>query len=105
MTELFANFEVNREPRWRIVLGLLVGSALLHLALAASIVFVPTFRDALNIAALAGRAGDVDKAYTKTIIGDEVQLVSVGAKFQYPPGYFATAWALAQVTPGVPGAP
>src|SRR5260221_2144742 len=102
MTELFANFEVNREPRWRIVLGLLAGSALLHLALAASVVYVPTFRDALNIAALAGRAGYVDKPYNKTIIGDEVSLGQVGGKFQYPPGDFAPAWALAQVTPGSP---
>ena len=75
---------------------------LLHLALAASVVYVPTLRDALNIAALAGKAGYVDKAYTKTIIGDEVRLVQIGGKFQYPPGYFAPAGAVAQTTPGPP---
>ena len=99
MSELFANFEVNREPRWKIVAGLLTGSALLHLALAASVVYVPTLRDALNIAALAGRAGYVDKPYSKTIIGDEVRLVQIGGKFQYPPGYFAPAGAVPQMTP------
>jgi hypothetical protein len=105
MTELFANFEVNREPRWQLVLGLLGGSAVLHLALAAAVVYVPAFRDALNIAALAGRAGYVDRPYTKTIIGDEVRMVEVGGKFQYPPGYFAPAGALAQLLPGTPVAP
>jgi hypothetical protein len=94
MTELFANFEVNREPRWQILLSLLGGSAVLHLALAASVVYVPSLRDALNIVALAGKSGYVDKAYNKTIIGDDVRLVQVGGKFQYPPGYFAPAAAL-----------
>lgn len=104
MSDLFANSEVNREPRWKIVLGLLAGSAFLHLALAVSVVYVPTFRDALNIAALAGKSGYVDKPYTKTIVGDDVRLVQIGSKFQYPPGYFAPAWTLAQVTPGSAGA-
>lgn len=105
MPELFATFEVNREPRWKLILGLLGGSAILHLALAASVIYVPTFRDALNLAALAGRAGYVDKPYTKTIIGDEVRLVQLSGKFQYPPGYFAPPGAFPLVTPGTPAAP
>lgn len=105
MTELFANFEVNRQPRWQIILRLLGGSAVLHLVLAASVVYVPTLRDALNIVALVGRAGYVDKPYSKTIIGDEVRLVQVGGKFQYPPGYFTTSWSMAQGPAGTPGAP
>ena len=101
MTELFANFEVNHEPRWKIVLGLLAGSAALHLALAASVVFVPTLRDALNIAALAGRAGFVDKPYARTVFGENIQMVQAVPKFQYPPGYFAPAssQALAAASP------
>jgi len=104
MAELFANFEVNREPRWKIVLGLLAGSTAFHFAVAAAVVFVPTLRDALNIAALAGKAGYVDKAYAKTIIGDEVTMVQVGNKFQYPPGYFETAMGIAPATSGGVGA-
>jgi hypothetical protein len=104
MSEIFANFEVNREPRWRIVLGLVAGSALLHLVLAASVIYVPSLRDALNIVALARQAGYVDRAYTKTVIGDEVSLVQVGGKFQYPPGYFAPA-SVGQGTGGAGSAP
>ena len=50
--ELFANFEVNREPRWKMVARLLGGSAFLHLALATSVLDVPSLRDAFNVAAL-----------------------------------------------------
>lgn len=90
MAELFADFEVNREPRWKIIVGLIAGSTVLHLALAASVIVVPTLRDALNIAALAGKSGYVDKAYARTVFGENIQMVQVGPKFQYPPGYFAT---------------
>ena len=105
MPDLFAHFEVNREPRWKIVMGLLAGSAFLHLALAASVVFVPTFRDALNIAALAGKTGYVDRAYKKTIVGDEVRLVQVSARFEYPAGYFAPPGALLPGASGTAGVP
>ncbi len=88
MHELFANFEVGREPRWPLLLRLLLGSVILHGAMAATVVYVPTVRDAFNIAALAGKAGYVDKAYSKTAIGEDMQLLDL-AKFHYPPGYFA----------------
>jgi hypothetical protein len=92
MTELLTNFEVNREPRWPILLRLIGASMVLHIALAASVLYVPTFRDALNIALLAGQANYVDRPYNKTVIGDEVQMVAVGPKFHYPDGYFATGF-------------
>lgn len=90
MSELFSSFEVNRESRWQTLLGLIGGSIILHLALAATAIYVPGLRDALNIAALAGRADYVDRAYKKTLIGEEIQMVEVGPKFRYPDGYFAT---------------
>jgi hypothetical protein len=40
----------------------------------------------------------VDKAYKKTIVGEDVQLVEV-AKFRYPDGYFATDFATAAALP------
>ena len=95
MAELFTNFEVNRESRWQILLALVAGSVTLHIALAASVVLVPTFRDALNIAALAGKTSYVDKAYTRTVFGEDIQMVQVVPKFQYPPGYFAPESSLA----------
>ena len=100
MSELFTKFEVNSESRWRLLLGLIGGSGAVHLALAACVIYVPTVRDALNIAALAGKADYVDRPYNKTVIGEDVQLVEVGEKFRYPDGYFAPN-SPANLAPGV----
>src|SRR5690242_3704934 len=90
MPELFANFEVNKAPRWPILMRLTGGSIVLHLALLWLVVYVPAFRDALNVAALIANTKFVDKAYNRTQIGDDVTLVELGTeKFHYPDGYFA----------------
>src|SRR6266480_5062939 len=99
MSELFSSFEVNRESRWPVLLGLIGGSIILHLALAATVIYVPTLRDAFNIAVLARQAGYVDRAYKRTVVGEDVQLVEVGQKFRYPDGYFATGFATVAPTP------
>src|SRR6185369_15774234 len=90
MPELFANFEVNRAPRWPILMRLTGGSILLHLGLLWMVVYVPAFRDALNVAALIANTRFVDKAYNRTQIGDDVTLLELSTeKFHYPEGYFA----------------
>ena len=89
MAELFSDFEVNRESRWQILLQLIGCSVILHLAFAATMLYVPAFRDALDIALLAGKTHYVDRAYNRTVIGEDVQMIEVGPKFSYPEGYFA----------------
>jgi len=90
MPELFANFEVNKDPRWPILLRLTGGSILLHLLLLWLVVYVPALRDALNIATLLANTRFVDKRYTATQIGDDVTLLDLNTeKFHYPEGYFA----------------
>lgn len=105
MSELFADSQINREPRWPI-LSMLTGSSLvLHAALLASLIYVPGLRDAFNIAALVANTGYVDQGYSKTEVGDNAQILTLADKFRYPPGYFATEEqlrALAQPTPSVP---
>jgi hypothetical protein len=88
MAELFARFEVNRNPRWPVLLRLLAGSFVFHLTALAAVIYVPPVREALNITALLAETSFVDKPYQKTEIGDEVQLVQL-EKFRYPDGYFA----------------
>jgi hypothetical protein len=90
MSELFSRFEINRESRGSSLLGLLGASVLLHLALAGTVLYVPSLRDALNIAVLAGKTGYVDRAYKRTVVGEEIQMVEIGPKFRYPDGYFST---------------
>ena len=90
MAELFGNFELNREPRWPILLRLVVASLALHATALACVMYVPTVRDAFNIAALLSNTGYVDKPYLKTEIGEDVQMISLASeKFHYPEGYFA----------------
>ena len=91
MTELFENFEVNRDSRWAVVLMRLIGASLvLHLVFLWMMIYVPVFRDTLNIAALIATTKFVDKDYVSTQIGDDVQLIELtNEKFHYPPGYFA----------------
>jgi hypothetical protein len=106
MSELFADSQINREPRWPILSKLTGASLVLHTALLASLVYVPGLRDAFNIAALVAQTGYSDRDYTKTEVGDEAQMLTLaGDKFHYPPGYFATEEqlrALAAPTPMVP---
>ena len=73
MAELFANAEINREPRWQILSKLAVASLALHAVVLASLFYVPAVRDMFNIAALISDTGYVDKAYTKSEIGEDVQ--------------------------------
>ena len=89
MTELFENFEVNRDSRWAVILFRLIGASLvLHLVLLFLVIYVPAVRDTVNIAALIAGTGWVDKDYVATQIGDDVQIVEL-EKFRYPDGYFA----------------
>jgi hypothetical protein len=97
--ELFERFEVNREPRWQVLTKLVGASLVLHLVFVWMAVYVPAFRDALNIAALIASTKFVEKDYTATQIGDDVQLVQL-EKFRYPDGYFAPESQLAGQVPG-----
>ena len=88
MTELFENFEVNRDSRVSVLLKLLGASLVLHLALMWTVIYVPSVRDTVNIAALIASTKWVDEDYVATQIGDDVQIVQL-EKFHYPEGYFA----------------
>ena len=90
MAQLFANFEINREPRWPIICKLLVGSLAFHALTAACILFIPGVRNAFNLASLIANTKFVDKSYERTEISDDVQLLELTSnKFHYPEGYFA----------------
>ena len=89
MSELFEKFEVNRDPRWRVVTKLVVASLVLHLVFVWLVIYVPAVRDTFNIAALIANTKFVEKDYEGTRIGDDVQIVQLNDKFRYPEGYFA----------------
>jgi hypothetical protein len=99
MAELFEKFEVNRDPRWQVILKLVGASTALHLTFLWAVIYVPALRDTVNIAALIASTKFVDKDYKATQIADDVQIVQL-SKFRYPDGYFALE---AQIDGEVPG--
>jgi hypothetical protein len=103
MTELFEKFEVNRDPRWAVLSKLIGASLVLHLGILWMAIYVPAFRDTINIAALIASTKFVDKPYEATQIGDDVQFVQLDEKFRYPAGYFATDGQVAAELPGQAG--
>ena len=93
MSELFRAFQTNTGPGRPLLLWLLGGSLTLHIAVIACVIYVPALRDSLNIAAMISKTGYVDRAYSKTDIGEEVQMVMLsGGRFHYPEGYFSIDW-------------
>ncbi len=102
MTELFENFEVNRDSRASVLLRLVGASLAVHLVFVWVIIYVPAVRDTVNIAALIASTKWVDEDYTATQIGDDVQIVQL-EKFHYPEGYFALE-TQGYSTPGVAAA-
>ena len=106
MAELFAKFEVNREPRWQLILKLLAGSLALHVLVSLFVVYVPGVRDAFKIATLIADTNLVDRDYERTVIADDVQFVELTReKFHYPEGYFAPEGQIPAVPPPAPIGP
>ena len=102
MAELFEKFEVNRDPRWIVLTKLLGASLVVHFALLWVVIYVPTVRDTVNIAALIASTKFVEKPYEATQIEDQVQVVQL---FRYPEGYFTPDGQVAAELPSasVPG--
>lgn len=79
-----------------ILMRLTGASLLLHMVMLWAVVYVPAFRDALNIAALVASTKFVDREYNRTVIGEDVTMLDLAnEKFRYPDGYFAVANELA----------
>jgi hypothetical protein len=89
VTELFQHFEINKTPWWEKVWRLAAGSIVLHLLLVAVVLYVPAFREALNLASIFSNARYADEAYKKTTVREQVVMINAKEVFEYPPGYFS----------------
>ncbi|HEY0081042.1 MAG TPA: hypothetical protein VGB73_20730 [Pyrinomonadaceae bacterium] len=92
MAEIFANYEVNRVPRWPRLLRGLAGAFVLHAILAAIVIYVPTVQSMLHLAGMFGDAEYVDEDYTLAEIRQRAVMIKLSPheKLYYPPGYFST---------------
>ncbi len=90
MPEIFEQFELDRRSRWPMMTRLLGGSIVVHFILLLCVLYIPSVRNALNLAAMFSDTSYVDRAYSKTQIGDRAEILNL-PKFQYPEGYFAPA--------------
>jgi hypothetical protein len=88
MPELFEQVELDHRSRWPMMTRLLGGSIVLHFILLLCVLYVPSVRNALNLASMFSDTSYVDRAYSKTQIGDRAEILNL-PKFQYPEGYFA----------------
>lgn len=89
MAELFQNFEIHKSPWWERVWRIVTGSVVLHIILVAVVLYVPSVREAFNIASVFSDAKYVDEDYQKTAIGERAVLINTKDVFEYPPGYFS----------------
>ena len=109
MAELFANFEINRTPRWPRLARLLAASFVVHLILVAAAIYVPTVRRALHLASMFSNADYVYEDYATSEIRERAQIINLAGKLYYPPGYFSTDKAaperIAEVRPRPTPAP
>jgi outer membrane biosynthesis protein TonB len=88
MTELFANFEVNRAPLWQRLTRLTVFSVVMHALFFAAALYIPALREAFHLVDKASGAEYVDEEYAKTDIRDQAVMIDASEKLYYPQDYF-----------------
>jgi hypothetical protein len=90
MAELFARHEINTAPRWPRLSKILVGSLVLHLLAGVAFNYIPLARGIFRILGQASDTEFVDEDYQRTIVQDQVTMLTLkNGKFQYPEGFFA----------------
>lgn len=89
MGEIFADFEINKSPRWRKLVRLCVVSFVLHALCLTAVIYVPFLREMFHLKDTFSGVQFVDEDYERTNIRDRAVLVDV-SHFRYPPGYFNT---------------
>jgi outer membrane biosynthesis protein TonB len=99
MTELFANFEVNRAPLWRRLTRLTIFSVVMHALFFAAALYIPVLREAFHLVDKASGAEYVDEEYARTDIRDQAVMIDASEKLYYPQGYFDSPQTAAVAVP------
>lgn len=88
--QLFANFEVNRAPRWPIMSRLLMASVVAHGLFMVTVAYVPSVRGLLGVAGTLSGFQFVSEDYDRSLVGQRATVINVapGEKLYYPADYF-----------------
>lgn len=91
MAQLFANFEINRVPRWPIMTRLLMASVVMHGLLMVAVAYVPSVRGVFGTASKLSGFEFVSEDYDRSLIGQRATIINVASdgKLYYPADYFA----------------
>lgn len=104
MAQLFANFEINRVPRWPMMTRLLMGSIVAHGLFMVAVAYVPSVRGMFGAASKLSGFEFVSEDYDRSLIGQRATVINVASdgKLYYPADYFGAVSPYAD--PLMPGA-
>lgn len=90
MAQLFANFEVNRVPRWPMLSRLLMASVVAHGLLMVTVAYVPSVRGLFGAATSLSGFEFVSEDYDRSLVGQRATIINVASdgKLYYPADYF-----------------
>ncbi len=90
MTELFENFEINREPRWPRVARTALLSVALHGSFIPFLIYAPTVRALWQLRSMITGAEYGEEDYALGDVRERAVMIGPASeKLYYPPGYFA----------------
>lgn len=104
MAQLFANFEVNRVPRWPMMSRLLMASIVAHGLFMVAVAYVPSVRGMFGAAGKLSGFEFVSEDYDRSLIGQRATVINVASdgKLYYPADYFGAVSPYADpLMPGV----
>ncbi|HEX7175642.1 MAG TPA: hypothetical protein VF240_10320 [Pyrinomonadaceae bacterium] len=87
MTELFEEFEVNREPRSKSLARTTVLSLAVHGVFIMLVLYGPTVHAFWQLASMVTGAEYADEAYERGAVRERAVMISPHEKLYYPPGY------------------
>lgn len=87
MTELFEEFEVNREPRSKSLARTTALSLAAHAVFISLVLYGPTVHAFWQLASMVTGADYADEAYERGTVRERAVMISPHEKLYYPPGY------------------
>ncbi len=102
MTQLFANFEVNRTPRWPILTRLVMASIVAHGLFFVAVAYGPGVQGLFRVAGTLAGFEFVSEDYDHTLVGQRATVINLTPheKLYYPADYFTMNQPFGEPAPG-----